>query len=95
MDMNGMILNESRTPTIDTLEMFLMQYPNFRPVLNMNNLGIIYIYILKKLLVLEKSTKKEFDEQYLKKMEGKRVDVRKAIEQILLLRFFIYLILFN
>lgn len=40
MDMNGMILNESRTPTIDNLEMFLMQYPNFRPVLNMNNLGI-------------------------------------------------------
>lgn len=39
MDMNGMLFNESRKPTIDTLEMFLLQYPNFRPVLNMNNLG--------------------------------------------------------
>uniref|UniRef100_A0A915CMG8 Uncharacterized protein n=1 Tax=Ditylenchus dipsaci TaxID=166011 RepID=A0A915CMG8_9BILA len=34
MDLNGMVLNESKSPKIEALESFLMQYPNFQPVLN-------------------------------------------------------------
>lgn len=44
MDLNGMILNESRSPGIDKLEAFLTEYPNFRPVLNTNKLGKPWIY---------------------------------------------------
>lgn len=47
-----MLLNDSKAPTLENLEHFLIQYPNFQPVLNTSKMGLFKIF--KKFCFLRK-----------------------------------------
>lgn len=47
MDLNGMLLNESKAPTLENLENFLIQYPNFQPVLNTSKIGLLANFLIQ------------------------------------------------
>ncbi|KAI1724316.1 transcription factor s-II (TFIIS), central domain-containing protein [Ditylenchus destructor] len=70
MNLDGMLLNESKSPKLEALEEFLQQYPNFTPVLNTSK---IEGHDLN-------------DTKVDSKAEQKRIEVRKVIEYQLQMR---------
>lgn len=52
-----MLLNDSKGPTLENLEHFLIQYPNFQPVLNTSKMGLFKIF--KKFCFFKKIKKKK------------------------------------